>query len=110
MCDADMSSTAFIEPLPVIDFVEQLLNKDLSSRPFSDADRVKVWGSNINRLLVINLFIKLSLDGSYVNTFDFDFLQFLFPVVIIDDSLILLCDYLLVYGDQHSANFVKKRI
>ncbi|CBI20232.3 unnamed protein product, partial [Vitis vinifera] len=38
----DMSSTAFIEPLPVIDFVTQLLNRDVSSRPLSDADRVKV--------------------------------------------------------------------
>lgn len=40
--DPDMSSTAFIEPLPVIDFVTQLLNRDVSSRPLSDADRVKV--------------------------------------------------------------------
>ena len=39
---ADMSSSAFIEPLPVIDFVTQLLNKDVSARPLSDADRVKV--------------------------------------------------------------------
>lgn len=39
---ADMSSTAFIEPLPVIDFVTQLLNRDVLSRPLSDADRVKV--------------------------------------------------------------------
>jgi hypothetical protein len=39
---ADMSSTAFIEPLPVIDFVTQLLNRDVSARPLSDADRVKV--------------------------------------------------------------------
>ncbi|CAA3003315.1 argonaute 1 [Olea europaea subsp. europaea] len=38
----DMSSTAFIEPLPVIDFVTQLLNKDVSARPLSDADRVKI--------------------------------------------------------------------
>ncbi|EEF36112.1 protein argonaute 1 [Ricinus communis] len=38
----DMSSTAFIEPLPVIDFVNQLLNRDVSSRPLSDADRVKI--------------------------------------------------------------------
>lgn len=38
----DMSSTAFIEPLPVIDFVTQLLNKDVVSRPLSDADRVKI--------------------------------------------------------------------
>lgn len=37
----DMSSTAFIEPLPVIDFVTQLLNRDVS-RPLSDADRVKI--------------------------------------------------------------------
>ncbi|KAJ0974499.1 hypothetical protein J5N97_016464 [Dioscorea zingiberensis] len=38
----DMSSTAFIEPLPVIDFVTQLLSKDVSARPLSDADRVKI--------------------------------------------------------------------
>ncbi|KAM7475272.1 hypothetical protein LguiB_022515 [Lonicera macranthoides] len=38
----DMSSTAFIEPLPVIDFVTQLLNRDVSPRPLSDADRVKI--------------------------------------------------------------------
>lgn len=37
-----MSSTAFIEPLPVIDFVTQLLNRDVGTRPLSDADRVKV--------------------------------------------------------------------
>ena len=39
---ADMSSTAFIEPLPVIEFVNQLLNRDVSARPLSDSDRVKV--------------------------------------------------------------------
>ncbi|XP_042492138.1 protein argonaute PNH1-like [Macadamia integrifolia] len=38
----DMSSTAFIEPLPVMDFVGQILGKDISSRPLSDADRIKV--------------------------------------------------------------------
>lgn len=38
----DMSTTAFIEPLPVIDFVAQILGKDVYSRPMSDADRVKV--------------------------------------------------------------------
>ncbi|KAL3529418.1 hypothetical protein ACH5RR_008740 [Cinchona calisaya] len=38
----DMSSTAFIEPLPVIEFVTQLLYRDVSSRPLSDADRVKI--------------------------------------------------------------------
>ncbi|KAE8663941.1 Protein argonaute 1A [Hibiscus syriacus] len=37
----DMSSTAFIEPLPVIDFVAQLLNRDIS-RPLYDSDRVKI--------------------------------------------------------------------
>ncbi|PHT51932.1 Protein argonaute 1A [Capsicum baccatum] len=38
----DMSTTAFIEPLPVVEFVAQVLGKDVSSRPLSDADRVKV--------------------------------------------------------------------
>ncbi|KAI4335791.1 hypothetical protein L6164_014401 [Bauhinia variegata] len=38
----DMSSMAFIEPLPVIDFVAQILGKDVYSRPLSDADRVKI--------------------------------------------------------------------
>lgn len=38
----DMSSTAFIEALPVTEFVCQLLNRDIRSRPLSDADRVKV--------------------------------------------------------------------
>ena len=42
-----MSSTAFIEPLPVIDFVTQLLNRDVSARPLSDADRVKVRFCNV---------------------------------------------------------------
>jgi hypothetical protein len=39
---ADMSSTAFIEPLPVIEFVAELLNREVTSRPLSDADRIKV--------------------------------------------------------------------
>lgn len=38
----DMASAAFIEPLPVIEFVAQLLGKDVLSRPLSDSDRVKV--------------------------------------------------------------------
>ncbi|XP_051136528.1 protein argonaute 1-like [Andrographis paniculata] len=38
----DMSSTAFIEALPVTQFVSDLLNRDVSSRPLSDADRVKI--------------------------------------------------------------------
>lgn len=37
-----MASAAFIEPLPVIEFVAQLLGKDVLSRTLSDADRVKV--------------------------------------------------------------------
>lgn len=40
---SDMSTIAFIEPLPVIDFVAQILGKDVYSRPMSDADRVKVY-------------------------------------------------------------------
>ncbi|XP_062178806.1 protein argonaute PNH1 [Phragmites australis] len=38
----DMSSTAFIEPLPVIEFVAQILGKDVMSRPLSDANRIKI--------------------------------------------------------------------
>lgn len=37
-----MASAAFIEPLPVIEFVAQLLGKDVLSKPLSDSDRVKV--------------------------------------------------------------------
>ncbi|VFQ85364.1 unnamed protein product [Cuscuta campestris] len=38
----DMASAAFIEALPVIEFVAQLLGKDVSSKPLSDADRIKI--------------------------------------------------------------------
>lgn len=38
----DMSSTAFIEPLPVVDFVCELLLRDATLRPLSDADRIKI--------------------------------------------------------------------
>ncbi|KAL9268774.1 argonaute PNH1-like protein [Drosera capensis] len=38
----DMASSAFIEPLPVIEFVAQFLGKDVRTRPISDADCVKV--------------------------------------------------------------------
>ncbi|KAM0923115.1 hypothetical protein ACQ4PT_005689 [Festuca glaucescens] len=38
----DMSSTAFIEALPVIQFVAQILGKDVMSRPLSDANRIKI--------------------------------------------------------------------
>lgn len=38
-----MSSTAFIKPLPVIEFVTQLLNPNKTSRPLSlsDSDQLK---------------------------------------------------------------------
>ncbi|KAI6694217.1 hypothetical protein NL676_021927 [Syzygium grande] len=38
----DMASAAFIEPLPVIEFVAQLLDKDVLSRQLSDSDRIKI--------------------------------------------------------------------
>ncbi|PSS33832.1 Protein argonaute like [Actinidia chinensis var. chinensis] len=38
----DMACAAFIEALPVIEFVAQLLGKDVISRPLSDSDRVKI--------------------------------------------------------------------
>ncbi len=38
----DMSSTAFIEPKTVMEFIRDLLNKDLS-RGLTDSDRNKVW-------------------------------------------------------------------
>ncbi|XP_042038307.1 protein argonaute 10-like [Salvia splendens] len=38
----DMASAAFIEALPVIEYVAQLLGKDVLSRTLSDSDRVKV--------------------------------------------------------------------
>lgn len=40
--NVDMASAAFIEPLPVIEFIAQLLGKDVLSKPLSDSDRVKV--------------------------------------------------------------------
>lgn len=51
-----MASAAFIEPLPVIEFVAQLLGKDVLSRTLSDADRVKVIFLNY---LEICLFVCL---------------------------------------------------
>ncbi|KAL6957166.1 hypothetical protein U1Q18_042643, partial [Sarracenia purpurea var. burkii] len=41
-----MASAAFIEALPVIEFVAQLLGKDVISRPLSDSDRVKTVQHN----------------------------------------------------------------
>ncbi|KAJ3672312.1 hypothetical protein LUZ60_007033 [Juncus effusus] len=38
----DMSSTAFIEPLPIIEFVAKLLNRDIQARPLTDSDRIKI--------------------------------------------------------------------
>nr|GEZ04782.1 protein argonaute 1 [Tanacetum cinerariifolium] len=37
-----MSSTAFIEPLSVIEFITLLLNMDTSTRSLCDSDQVKV--------------------------------------------------------------------
>lgn len=37
-----MASAAFIEALPVIEFVAQLLGKDVLTKTLSDSDRVKV--------------------------------------------------------------------
>jgi eukaryotic translation initiation factor 2C len=48
-----MASAAFIEPLPVIEFVAQLLGKDVLSRPLSDSDRVKVLSLFWIRILSI---------------------------------------------------------
>lgn len=38
----DMAAAAFIEPLPVIEFIAQILGKDVLSRQLSDSDRIKV--------------------------------------------------------------------
>ncbi|RZC57943.1 hypothetical protein C5167_005254 [Papaver somniferum] len=40
--NVDMSSTAFIEALPVIEYVSRLLNRDIKGRPMTDSDRVKI--------------------------------------------------------------------
>ena len=40
---SNLSSMVFIEPLAVIDFVAQILGKDVLCMPLSDADCVKVW-------------------------------------------------------------------
>lgn len=46
-----MSSKAFIEPLPVIEFVAQILGKDVHLKPLSDADRVKVCNDRFNKVI-----------------------------------------------------------
>ncbi|KAL5721736.1 argonaute 1B [Ranunculus cassubicifolius] len=38
----DVSSTAFFEPLPVVDYVLQLLSRNVIQRPLSDVERAKV--------------------------------------------------------------------
>lgn len=48
-----MASAAFIEALPVIDFVAQLLGKDVLSRPLSDSHHVKVFLFSLI-LIVVN--------------------------------------------------------
>jgi hypothetical protein len=57
---ADMSSTAFIEPLPVIEFVAQLLCRDISVRPLSDSDRVKVRFTTCLTVVLQRLLFMLS--------------------------------------------------
>jgi len=37
-----MSAIAFIEPLPIIEFVAQVLNSEIYSTPLSDAEQVRV--------------------------------------------------------------------
>lgn len=54
-----MSCTAFIEPLPVIEFAAQILGKDTLSRPLSDADRIKVVESIEMLLRKIRAFIAV---------------------------------------------------
>ena len=47
-CDfSDMSATTFIETLPVIEFVTQLLNSEIHFTPLSDAEQVKVFSLNL---------------------------------------------------------------
>ncbi|KAK2416735.1 protein argonaute [Trifolium repens] len=41
-----LPSLAFIEPLPLIDTVAQILGKDVYSKPITDADRVKTIHQN----------------------------------------------------------------
>ncbi|KAM5573865.1 protein argonaute 1-like [Rosa sericea] len=38
----NMSSTAFTEPLPVIEFVTRLLNRNIQAKPLGHSDRVKI--------------------------------------------------------------------
>ncbi|OMO61340.1 hypothetical protein CCACVL1_23594 [Corchorus capsularis] len=54
-----MSTTAFFELLPVIDFVAQILGKDVYSRPMADADRVKTVQQNDYDQDPINIDSKL---------------------------------------------------
>lgn len=63
-----MASAAFIEPLPVIEFVAQLLGKDVLSRTLSDADRVKVIFLNyleICLLVYFSLVSKLNVECTF---------------------------------------------
>lgn len=70
-----MSSTAFIEPLPVIDFVTQLLNRDVTSRPLSDSDRIKVRVCCFGLFYVVFtwsiLLLKLYVMRSFGHCFNF---------------------------------------
>lgn len=52
-----MASAAFIEPLPVIEFVAQLLGKDVLSKPLSDSDRIKVQCSSSHHIVSSPVFL-----------------------------------------------------
>lgn len=80
---ADMSSTAFIEPLPVIDFISQLLlNRDISARPLSDADRVKVHSYPMFFTLSRTAFIRAQ-SCLYADFFFFFFLCVIYHLIVL---------------------------
>lgn len=60
-----MSSAAFIEALPVIEFVGQLLGKDVLSRPLSDSDRVKVLSLIGNVGCICSILLHLIIDSPF---------------------------------------------
>jgi len=63
-----MASAAFIEPLPVVEFVGQLLGKDVLSRQLSDADRIKVLDF-VNKGLFGLAYLSLTIASELVRLF-----------------------------------------
>jgi hypothetical protein len=63
-----MASAAFIEPLPVVEFVGQLLGKDVLSRQLSDADRIKVLDF-VKKDLFGLVYLSLSIEYKLVRLF-----------------------------------------